>query len=96
MSDAAVREACLSRFLKYVTYDTQSDENSQSYPSTAKQLVLLRALVEELKAIGLADAAIDEHGYVFATIPATTKKANVPSSGSSPTWIRAPRCPGWT
>jgi tripeptide aminopeptidase len=69
------------RFLRYVTYDTQSDENSRTYPSTPKQLVLLDALVEELKAIGLADAARDEHGYVFATIPATSRKPNVPVIG---------------
>ncbi len=71
----------LERFLRYVTYDTQSDENSTTYPSTAKQIVLLDRLVEELQAIGLKDAVRDEHGYVFATVPATTKKANVPVVG---------------
>ena len=71
----------LERFLRYITYDTQSDENSETYPSTAKQLVLLDQLVGELQAIGLEDAARDEHGYVFATVPATTKKANVPVIG---------------
>ena len=50
----------LDRFLRYVRYDTQSDERSTSFPSTEKQLVLLRALVDELRDIGLADAAIDE------------------------------------
>ncbi|HNX51590.1 MAG TPA: peptidase T [Thermoanaerobaculaceae bacterium] len=76
-----LKTTALERFLRYVTYDTQSDENSTTYPSTAKQLVLLDRLVEELKAIGLKDAARDEHGYVFATVPATTKKANVPVIG---------------
>ena len=71
----------LSRFLRYVQYDTQSDERSTTYPSTEKQLVLLRALVEELRGIGLADAAIDEYGYVMATIPATTKRPDVPTIG---------------
>ena len=71
----------LDRFLKYVTYDTQSREGSDTYPSTPKQLVLLRDLVGELKAAGVADAAIDEHGYVMGTIPATTKKPNVPVIG---------------
>lgn len=71
----------LSRFVRYVQYDTQSDERSTTYPSTDKQLVLLRLLVDELKAIGLADAAIDAHGYVMATIPATTKKKDVPVIG---------------
>lgn len=77
----SLKTTALERFLRYVTYDTQSDENSESYPSTAKQLVLLDLLVEELKAIGLKDAVRDEHGYVFATVPATTKKADVPVIG---------------
>jgi len=71
----------LDRFLRYVQYDTQADERSQTYPSTDKQLVLLRDLVTELQAIGLNDASIDEHGYVMATIPATTRKAGVPTIG---------------
>jgi tripeptide aminopeptidase len=76
-----LKTSALERFLRYVTYDTQSDENSETYPSTAKQLVLLDLLVEELKAVGLKDAARDEHGYVFATVPATTKKQDVPVIG---------------
>jgi tripeptide aminopeptidase len=75
------RYSCVERFLRYVTYDTQSSETSETYPSTAKQLELSRQLVEELKALGLSDAALDEHGYVMATIPATTKKADVPVIG---------------
>lgn len=75
------RYSCVERFLRYVTYDTQSSETSDTYPSTAKQLVLSRLLVEELKALGLSDAALDEHGYVMATIPATTQKADVPVIG---------------
>src|SRR5713226_605465 len=71
----------LTRFLRYVRYDTQSDEQSTTFPSTGKQLVLLRALTDELRALGLADAAIDEHGYVMATIPRTTKKIGVPTIG---------------
>jgi tripeptide aminopeptidase len=71
----------LTRFLRYVRYDTQSDEQSTTFPSTGKQLVLLRALTDELRALGLADAAIDEHGYVMATIPPTTKKIGVPTIG---------------
>ncbi len=77
----AFRTSCVDRFLRYVTFDTQSDENSSTYPSTPKQLVLLRRLVEELRELGVADAAIDEHGYVFGTIPATTKKKDVPVIG---------------
>ena len=70
----------LERFLRYVQYDTQADENSATYPSTSKQLVLLRDLASELRTIGLADAAIDEHGYVTATVPSTSGKA-VPAIG---------------
>ena len=71
----------LERFLRYVAFDTKSDEASTTYPSTPGQLVLLRALVEELRAIGLADAAMDEHGYVMATIPATSAKPGIPVIG---------------
>lgn len=62
------------RFLRYVTIDTQSDPSSPTCPSTEKQKNLGRLLAAELKAIGLADAHLDEHGYVYATIPATTDK----------------------
>lgn len=72
---------CVERFLRYVTFDTQSSETSKTYPSTAKQLHLLRHLVDELRAVGLADAALDQHGYVMATIPATTTKPDVPVIG---------------
>lgn len=71
----------LERFLKYVAYDTQSREGADSYPSTPGQLVLLGDLVKELRAIGVVDATIDEHGYVTATIPATTRKRDVPVIG---------------
>ena len=64
----------LERFLRYVTYDTQADESSTTYPSTDKQLVLLRDLADELRSLGLRDAAMDEHGYVTATIPPTSNK----------------------
>jgi len=71
----------LDRFLRYVRYDTQSDESSSSYPSTAKQLVLLRDLAAELRELGLQDADVDAHGYVMATVPATPGKAGVPTIG---------------
>ena len=61
----------LDRFLRYVRYDTQSDEGSTTYPSTARQLVLLRELARELRELGFADADVDAHGYVMATIPPT-------------------------
>lgn len=62
------------RFLRYVTIDTQSDPNSPSTPSTEKQKNLSRILVEELRAMGISDAELDEYGYVYATIPANTDK----------------------
>jgi tripeptide aminopeptidase len=64
----------LERFLRYVTIDTQSDPNSATTPSTAKQKDLARLLVAELRDAGLADAAMDENGYVYATLPATSAK----------------------
>src|SRR5207253_3807190 len=67
-------EDAAERFLRYVRIDTQSDEDSETYPSTEGQLVLLRLLRDELEEVGLADAAIDEHGYVTATLPATVDK----------------------
>ena len=57
------------RFLHYVQFDTQSDENSETCPSTAKQRLLGTALVEEMKAMGIADAAMDGDGYVYGTVP---------------------------
>jgi tripeptide aminopeptidase len=71
----------LDRFLRYVRYDTQSDEKSTTTPSTTGQLVFQRDLVEELRGIGLDDASLDAHGYVMATVPATTAKTSVPAIG---------------
>lgn len=63
------------RFMKYVKIDTQSDASSSTTPSTAKQKNLGKILVEELLAVGISDAHLDEHGYVYATIPATSTKS---------------------
>jgi tripeptide aminopeptidase len=71
----------LDRFLRYVRYDTQSDEQSRTFPSTEKQLVLLRDLAGELRSVGVADASVDDYGYVMATIPATSARADVPTIG---------------
>jgi len=57
------------RFLHYVSFDTQSDENSPTCPSTAKQKLLGAAIVEEMKAIGISDAYMDDNGYVYGTVP---------------------------
>ncbi|KGE14801.1 peptidase T [Sphingobacterium deserti] len=62
------------RFMRYVQVDTESDPNSTSFPSTEKQKKLSRMLVEELLKIGVADAHLDEYGYVYATIPSNTDK----------------------
>ncbi|MBQ2796132.1 MAG: peptidase T [Tidjanibacter sp.] len=69
------------RFLKYVAYDTQSDENSITFPSTDKQLVLLRALKEEMIGLGLTEVVMDQHGYVMGTIPASEGYENAPVVG---------------
>lgn len=66
---AELADGVLERFLRYVRIDTQAVEDADTYPSTAKQLDLSRLLVDELHAIGLADARLTEHGYVFATLP---------------------------
>ena len=71
------KHSAADRFLRYVQIDTQSDPHSPSQPSTEKQKDLSRILVDELRQIGIADAELDEHGYVYATIPATSDK-NVP------------------
>jgi len=77
MAIANYKHSAAGRFMKYVQVDTQSDPASPSQPSTEKQKDLSRILVQELKEIGIADAELDEYGYVYGTIPATSKK-NVP------------------
>ena len=67
-------DTVLDRFLRYVVIDTQSDAGSPTQPSTAKQKELGRLLVDELLEIGVSDAHLDEHGYVYATIPSNTDK----------------------
>ena len=68
-------DSVVDRFLRYVVIDTQSDPASDSQPSTEKQKTLGRLLVAELPAIGVADAHLDEHGYVYGTVPSNTDKA---------------------
>lgn len=74
MFDNNYKFTVLERFLRYIKIDTQSDEESTTFPSDPKQLELSKLLVEELKEIGLNDAHLDEHGYVIATLPANTEK----------------------
>jgi len=75
MFDQNYKFTCIDRFLKYVKYDTQSDDDSATFPSTEKQKDLSRELLKELIDLGLSDAHMDEHGYVYATLPANTEKA---------------------
>jgi len=70
----ATHDTVLDRFLRYVVIDTQSDATSSSQPSTEKQKNLGRLLERELRELGLDDAHLDEHGNVYATIPATSSK----------------------
>jgi tripeptide aminopeptidase len=71
----------VERFLEYVKIDTQSREGSETFPSTSKQLDLLRRLRDELLSLGLKDVTMDRYGYVFATVPATSAKTGVPVVG---------------
>lgn len=69
------------RFLKYVSYDTQSSEQSNTFPSTEKQKVLLAALADEMRTLGMTDVTMDRYGYVMGTIPATPGCENAPVIG---------------
>ena len=66
------------RFLKYTQFDTQSSEESQTVPSTSKQLIFAKYLKEELEREGMSDVEMDEQGYIYATLKANTKK-NIPT-----------------
>ena len=69
------------RFLKYVSYDTQSSEESTTFPSTEKQKVLLAALRDEMEALGMTEVSMDQYGYVMGTVPATPGCENAPVIG---------------
>jgi len=74
MEAKMIKKNILDRFLRYIQIDTQSDEISQTFPSTQKQFDLANVLVAELKQIGLNDAEVDNYGYVTATLPSNTDK----------------------
>lgn len=82
------------RFLRYVQIDTTSDPTATRFPSTEKQKDLARVLVDELKAIGIDDAEMDEWGYVFGTIPATSGKEGIPTICFCSHMDTAPDCSG--
>ena len=74
------KEALINRFISYITIDTESDPNSDTTPSTAKQWDLARKLAEELEAMGMEDVSIDEHAYIMATLPSNVDH-DVPTIG---------------
>ena len=84
-------ESVVERFWRYVTFDTQSDEESDTCPSTEKQKALAAALVEEMHAMGIADARMDENGYVYGTVPGDPK---LPTIGLIAHMDTAPDAPG--
>lgn len=83
----------VERFLKYVSFDTQSAENQETTPSTAKQLKLAEYLRDELQGIGMTEVEMDENGYVYATLPANTDK-EVPTIGFISHMDTSPDCSG--
>jgi tripeptide aminopeptidase len=87
-------DTLLSRFLRYVQIDTQADETSTTFPSTPGQRVLLEMLKNELVALGAADVQMTKHGYVLASIPATTRKRHVPTVAFVAHVDTSPDCSG--
>ncbi len=81
----------IDRFLKYVSFDTQSNEDSETCPSTDKQKILGTALVEEMLAMGIADAHMDENGYIYGTVPGDP---SLPTIGLIAHMDTAPDCSG--
>jgi tripeptide aminopeptidase len=94
VKNQGMSETLLSRFLRYVQIDTQSDETSKTFPSTPGQLVLLEMLKHELAEIGAADVQMTRHGYVMASIPASTRKRRVSTLAFLAHVDTAPDCSG--
>ena len=82
------------RFLKYVSFDTQSDENSTTVPSTEKQKLLGAFLADELAEMGLENAHMDENGYVYGFLPATKGYEDKPTIGFIAHMDTSPDSPG--
>jgi tripeptide aminopeptidase len=82
------------RLMRYVQVDTQADPNSESFPSTEKQKNLARILATELLDLGISDAHVDQYGYVYATVQATSTKTNVPTICFCSHMDTAPDCSG--
>ena len=81
------------RFINYTKFDTQSSEESESVPSTSKQLIFAKYLKEELEREGLEDVEMDEMGYIYATLPANTKD-DIPTIGFISHYDTSPDCSG--
>ena len=90
----SMSETLLTRFMRYVQIDTQSDETSTTSPSTPGQRVLLEMLKQELGELGAADVKMTKHGYVMASIPGTTRKPNLPAIAFFAHVDTAPDCSG--
>ena len=88
-----MKQTLLNRFLRYVALDTQSDPNSETTPSTNKQLVLANALATELKTFGVTDVSLDANGYVMATIPSNIDR-DIPAVGFIAHMDTSPDMPG--
>jgi tripeptide aminopeptidase len=88
------KDTIRDRFMRYVQIDTQSDPESHSNPSTEKQKNLSRLLVKEMLEMGISDAVTDEFGYVYGTVPATSKKKNIPVIAFCSHVDTAPDCSG--
>ncbi len=88
------KEALTQRFMRYVQVDTQSDPQSDAQPTTEKQIDLSKILLAELKEMGLHDAILDEHGYVYARVAANSSKTNVPAICYCSHVDTAPDCSG--
>lgn len=75
------KTSCVDRFLRYVQINTQSQPDSENFPSSEGQLVLQRLLAEELSELGIREVEVDSNGYLFATVPGTSGKRHVPVIG---------------
>ena len=82
------------RFLKYVSFDTQSSEDTNQCPSTDKQRLFAEYLRDELERIGLQDVYLDEHSYLYATLPSNTRKESIPTIGFIAHLDTSPDCSG--
>jgi tripeptide aminopeptidase len=91
---AELREDALERFLRYVRIDTQSARESETYPSTLEQLELSRLLADELRALGVEEVELTEHGYVFATLAAVGAASDAPTVGLLAHIDTSPDAPG--